>query len=310
MIPNTIHFVWSGKAFPSVFALAVHSAARHHPGWRIVVHAGIAPTGNTAWDGLSRVAEIRQREPRDILAAVPGFGERLLELHESIAPSYHAGRSNLIRLAILFSEGGWYLDFDTLTVGSLQELSRTASAVVGEELVWKDDETRVAKGFTPAMVPSSLAFGLSWALARLGISDRSPIERTLRALWSRPELNNAVLACESGHPWFHRLIELACQQDPSIRFALGPALVNRAWRDPGNAPLPRRLGPEAFYQFPPSQTSRYFRGGILPSQALVLHWCSSNHKNLLPLLGPDWIARHASSSPWAASAVPLMESIA
>ena len=136
------------------------------------------------------------------------------------------------------------------------------------------------------------------------------IERTLRALWSRPELNNAVLACESGHPWFRRLIELACQQDPSIRFALGPALVNRAWRDPGNAPLPQRLGPEAFYQFPPSQTSRYFRGGILPSQALVLHWCSSNHKSLLPLLGPDWIARHASSSPWAASAVPLMESIA
>lgn len=307
MIPTTIHFVWSGKTFPSVFALAVRSAAVANPGWKIVIHVGEQPVDNHAWESLRSIAEIRPNEPEEILAAVPEFGPHLVELHRRIAPQYHAGRSNLVRLAILVREGGWYLDFDTLAIGSFEGLSRTERAVVGEEWVWKDDEARVSRGFGPSMVPSAVAFGISWTLARLGISDRGMLETGLRHLWGRRELNNAVLACEPGNAWFRRLLELACRQDPSVRFALGPALVNRAWRDPGDAELPRRMAPEAFYQFPPSQTNRYFRGGVVPSGAIVLHWCSSNHKDILPRMDRDWIARHAASSPWAAHALLLQE---
>lgn len=310
VIPNTIHFVWSGRKFPSVFAFAVRSAAAANPGWKVLIHVDDEPVGVPEWESLRSVAEILPGRPEDILGAVPGFGSRLVDLHRSIAPQYHAGRSNLVRLAILAREGGWYLDFDTLVVGSLADLSRAEQAVVGEELVWKDDEARVAKGFSASMIPSSVAFGLSWVLARIGISDRSPLESALRRFWGRRELNNAVLACEPGHPWFTRLLELACGQDPSIRFALGPALVNRAWREPGGAELPRRMGPEAFYQFPPSQTCRYFRRGRLPPGALVLHWCSSNHKDILPRMDRDWIADHAGSSPWAAHALSLLETLA
>lgn len=310
MIPNTIHFVWSGRTFPEVFALAVHSAAARNPGWKVVVHVGEEPEGNPSWEGMRKVAEIRRQDPEALLASVPDVGNRLVELHRRIAPGYHAGRSNLVRLAILLVEGGWYLDFDTLTVGSFDALSREANAVVGEEMVWKHDELRVSSGYRISMIPSTVAFGISWMLARIGVSDRSLLERGLRRIWGRPELNNAVLACERGHPWFRRMVEQACEQDPSVRFALGPALVNRAWREPGDAPLPRRLGAEAFYQFPPSQTNRYFEGGTLPHGALVLHWCSSNHKPLLPRLDSDWIAKHASSSPWAAQAFPHMESMA
>lgn len=308
VIPSTIHFVWSGKDFPSVFALAVRSAAAANPGWKVVIHAGLEPEGNEAWERLRSVAEIRRQDPEELLAAVPEFGSRLVELHRAIAPRYHAGRSNLVRLAALVREGGWYLDFDTLAIGSFEALSRTESAVVGEEWVWKDDEARVARGFSLSMIPSSVAFGLSWAAARIAVSDSGVVERTLRRVWGRRELNNAVLACEPGHPWFVRLLELACSQDPSVRFALGPSLVNRGWREPGAATLPRRMGPEAFYQFPPSQTCRYFRGGALPPGALVLHWCSSNHKDLLPRLDARWAARHAASSPWAAHAFPYLES--
>lgn len=307
VIPNTIHFVWSGKSFPSVFALAVHSAARSNPGWKVVVHVDDEPVDDPAWEGMRRAAEIRRRDPLEILEAVPRFGARLVELHRAVPPRYHAGRSNLVRLAILANEGGWYLDFDTLSVASLEALSRTERAVVGEEWVWKDDEARVARGFGLSMAPSATAFGLSWALARLGFPDRGFPETALRRLWGRRELNNAVLACEPGHPWFLRLLELACGQDPSVRFALGPALVNLAWREPGDAERPRRMGPEAFYQFPPSQTARYFRGGRLPQGALVLHWCSSNHKDLLPRIDAGWVASHADSSPWAFHASPYME---
>lgn len=307
VIPTTIHFVWSGPRFPSAFALAVRSAAARHPGWKIVVHVGEEPSGVPAWESLRACAEIRPIDPEALLGSVAGFGPRLVELHRAIAPQYHAGRSNLVRLAILVAEGGWYLDFDTLTIGSLETLSVAHDAVVGEEWVWKHDEARVAGGYRLSMVPSSLAFGLSWVLARAGLSDRSALERGLRSVWGRPELNNAVLACSAGHPWFVRLLELATRQDPSVRFALGPALVNLGWRDPAAAPRPHRLEPSAFYQFPPSQTNRYFHGGPLPEDALVLHWCSSNHRDLLPQLDAAWIASHVRTSPWAAHALPLLE---
>lgn len=311
VIPRNIHFVWSGPRFPAAFALAVHSAAAKHPGWGIVVHVGEEPAGVPAWESLRKVAEIRKIRPEELLGSVPGVGPRLVELHAAIAPTYHAGRSNLVRLAILVREGGWYLDFDTLTIGSLDGLSAAHRAVVGEEWVWNHDEERVRDGYRLGMVPSSAAFGLSWALARAGWPAGSSLESFLRSRWGRLELNNAVLACRSGDPWFVRLLELATQQDPSVRFALGPSLVNRAWREPGEAPLPHRMPPQAFYQFPPSQTNRYFAGGAdtLPEEALILHWCSSNHRDLLPVLGKDWIARHAASSPWARFALPHLENL-
>ncbi len=307
MIPTTIHFVWSGQRFPSAFALAVRSAAACHPGWRVVVHVGDEPRGVPAWESLRGIADIRPIDPEALLGGVAEFGPRLVELHRAIAPQYHAGRSNLVRLAILATEGGWYLDFDTLTVGSFASLSRAHDAVVGEEWVWKHDEARVAGGYRLSMVPSSLAFGISWLAARAGLSDQSALERGLRAVWGRPELNNAVLACAPGNPWFTRLLELATRQNPSVRFALGPALVNLGWREPAGAELPHRLPPAAFYQYPPSQTSRYFRGGPLPADALVLHWCSSNHRDLLPHLDAAWIASHVHTSPWAAFALPHLE---
>jgi len=307
VIPSTIHFVWSGKRFPHAFALAVHSAAARHPGWRIVVHVDLEPEGVPGWESLRSVAEIRRIESETLLAGVPEVGGRLLELHRAIAPTYPAGRSNLVRLAVLLQEGGWYLDFDTLCIGSLADLSRSQHAVVGEEWVWNHDEERVASGYRVSMIPSSIAFGASWALARLGLPATSALEGTLRSIWGRKELNNAVLACEPGDPWFARLLELATRQDPAVRFSLGPSLVNLGWREPGSAPLPHRMAPEAFYQFPPSQTARYFQPGALPDEALILHWCSSNHKDLLPRLGRDWIAKHANSSPWARHALPYLE---
>ena len=311
VIPRNIHFVWSGQRFPSAFALAVHSAAGRHPDWKIVVHVGDEPTGNPAWESLRGVAEIRRIHALELLEAVPGVGSRLVELHEAIAPQYHAGRSNLVRLAILVREGGWYLDFDTLTIASLESLSRDHQAIVGEEWVWNHDEERVRAGYRLGMIPSTVAFGLSWLLARAGLPADSALERALRSLWGRLELNNAVLACESGNPWFTRLLELATRQDPAVRFALGPALVNLAWREPGEASLPLRLPPSAFYQFPPSQTNRYFGGGAgtLPEDALILHWCSSNHRDILADLGKDWVARHATSSPWARCALPHTENL-
>ena len=158
------------------------------------------------------------------------------------------------------------------------------------------------------MLPSLAAFSASWLGARAGLRDRGLLERGLRRLWSRPELNNAVLACEPGHSWIRRLLDLALEQDPAVRFSLGPGLVNLGWSRPGAAEPPLRALPAVFYQFPPSQTSRYFQGPIdaLPPEAAVLHWCSSNHRKLVSALTPDAVRANAARGPWFRRAVEFL----
>ncbi len=309
MIPKLIHFVWSGKSFPFPFALAVKSAVLRHPGWRVRLHVGVEPVGNPHWESILPLVEVSREDPETVLARVETHGARLVELHRAVPASYPAGRSNLVRLAILASEGGWYLDFDTLCAGRLDTIA-TEGAAIGEEWVWRYDQERVSRGFSVRMVPSVVAFAASWMGARAGLLRPDGMtESVLRRIWGRKELNNAVIGAEPGHPWIARLLELACAQDPAIRFALGPALVNLGWNDPGSAPRPLRVPSEGFYQFPPSQTCRYFRAPRrdLPRQAVILHWCSSNHREWVKTVDATRVVSGAERGPWYREAAALLE---
>lgn len=297
VIPHKIHFVWSGKRFPLPFALAIRSARQVHPDWDIQLHIGTHPESRW-WDEVSGLGTIRDMDPEGLLESVPGIGARLVDLHRAVPASYPAGRSNLERLAILQLEGGWYLDCDTLCLAPLDTVA-TQGEVVGEEWVWRHDQLRVTSGLSPVMIPSISAFSISYVLARLGLPATSRLESGLRSVWGRLELNNAVLASPPNGPWIRQLLSLALTQDPAIRFSLGPGLVNLGWEQPGDAPKPRRMGAEAFYQFPPSQTSRYFqRDTVLPENAAVLHWCSSNHRKMVGTITPEIVRERAAMGPW------------
>ena len=305
VIPKKIHFVWSGKSFPFAFSLAVRSAVSRHPGWTVVLHVGDEPQGNPHWDSILPLVEVRREDPEAVLGRVPGLGQQLVDLHRAVPPSYPAGRSNLVRLAVLASEGGWYLDFDTLCAAPLDSVA-TRGAVIGEEWVWRHDQERVSRGFALKMVPSVVAFAISWVGARTNLLRPDGwTESVLRKIWGRKELNNAVIAATPGHSWILRLLELACEQDPTVRFALGPALVNLGWTHFGDAQRPLRVPPQGFYQFPPSQTSRYFRAPRrdLPGGAVVLHWCSSNHRELVKRLDAAAVRANADRGPWFREAV-------
>jgi len=307
LIPKTIHFLWSGKTFPYPFYLAVLSARKIHPDWDILLHSSQEPQ-SPWWNRALEIAQVRRESPESWLESVPDIGPRLVDLYNRVPLDYPAGKSNMIRLAVLLREGGWYLDCDTLCIRPLSEVA-TTGAVVGEELVWAHDEERVTTGFRLGMLPSVAAFSASWLGARAGLSPTNPVERALRGLWSRPELNNAVLAAEPGNAWIARLLELALEQDPAVRFALGPGLVNLGWRRPGTAALPLRAPTNAFYQFPPSQTSRYFQGALkdLPAGAAVLHWCSSNHRKLVAAMTPEAVKANAGRGPWFEAASRLVD---
>jgi Glycosyltransferase sugar-binding region containing DXD motif len=301
-IPRRLHFLWDGQGFQPPYAAAVTSARRHHPDWEIILHSGDAPRNNAWWDSLASISRTEILTPEIAAQDLPIAAADFLELYRRV--NYPAGRSNLLRLSVLWKSGGVYLDLDTACVAPLDDLL-DQGAFVGEEVVWKHDNERVERGFLPRMVATFSAFVISWLAARAGLWRSSSLpEALLRKVWGSRELNNAVIGARAGHPWVRLLLEMALEADPTVRFALGPALFNRAWARgvEQGVEMPERHAPEVFYQFPPSQTVRFFGACCreeLPLGARVLHWCSSNHRKDLPLLTPEWANRHSKCSLWA-----------
>ncbi len=286
------------------------SARKQHPGWNILLHSGDVPRGNSAWDEVAPLGELRSLTPESAAEDLPISSADYLNCYRRI--NYPAGRANLQRLSVLWKLGGVYLDLDTVCLRPLDDLL-TEGAFVGEEIVWRHDNERVERGFRPKMAVSAAAFGLSWAAARLGLwSSHSLPERGLRCLWGAPELNNAVIGATPRHPWIKLLLEMALEADPTVRFSLGPALFNRAWHraQETGVPLPVRHAPECFYVFPPSQTVRFFgscRRDVLPSEARLLHWCSSNHHGDMAHLTREWAGAHREESFWASAVAAISD---
>ena len=91
MIPRVLHQIWVGPAgFPDEFAAYAETWRRHHPGWEYRL-----------WTEAEIPAELRRPEARERLR-MP------------------AERSDILRLEILWREGGVYVDTDFECRGSLE----------------------------------------------------------------------------------------------------------------------------------------------------------------------------------------------
>lgn len=298
-LPRHFHLIWMGRQFPFIYRLAVESLFQSNPGARITVHYADPPE-NADWRALGAKAELREIDWEALLKDLPQ-GEAIRRVYSRVSAGYPAGKSNILRYLILYREGGVYLDFDTLTVRDYAPLL-ALPGFIGEEIVFRCDDDRIAGKAGPEILPFGAAFGLSYALSRLnarwlgGLEPLEALDRLLRRAWGAPKLNNAVLACAPGNAFFGRALELLPQTDPFMRFSLGPMLMNRTFADlraglgneagpesGGEAAIPiRRLPPPYFYLIPPSQTFRFFEGPApaLPEETFSLHWCSSNHRAL------------------------------
>ena len=290
MIPLRFHFIWIGREFPFVNRLAVESVLQTHPGAKIVVHYQNPPENNPDWEALKLKAEFQPIELDVWLRNLPPALQSLGRVLEQVSASYPAGRSNILRYLILHHEGGIYLDFDTLTLKSFVPLLENP-AFIGEEEVFRCDDDRVAGKYTwdfPLMgALFGLSYGLSYAntrwLKNLGVLNAA--NHSLMKIWTARKLNNAILGSEPGNPFFAKALELIPDTPAGMRFALGPMLMNRVYETEAAKSI-RRLDKNLFYSIPPSQTFRFFQGpaNTIPDEAVAIHWCSSNHRELAPTL--------------------------
>jgi len=309
-IPARAHFCWIGTSLPWVYAFAVLSAAERSGLPEIVVHhtdpldedAAVAALRQTPHVRLSRI---------DPTAYLMQAGQKL-GAGDALTVSYHrltnpAARIDILRAAILYLEGGMYLDMDTVTTSSLLPLLNTRQFVGCEFIIWPHF-ARTSR--SPALWVRSLTLDLARKMMR-----RTPrgwkMFRLIEKFCYRG-INNAVMGAEAGSPLFedylHAMVRVPpeCQPQP---YALGPDLlqevVGRYARDDLTI-----QEPHVFYPLPPEISEHWFRisrsvrlDAVLSAETRVVHWYASvGTKSRIALIDPNYVRKHRESQLYSALA--------
>jgi hypothetical protein len=251
---------------------------------------------------LSRIDPIAYLEQAEQKVAV---GNGLTETYRRLANP--AARIDVLRAAILYFEGGMYLDMDTVTTSTLLPLLNTRQFVGCEFIIWPHF-ARTSR--SPALWARSLALDVTRKMMR-----RMPggwrIFRLIEKFCYRG-INNAVMGAEAGSPLFEdylrAMVAVPAERQPQP-YALGPDLlqevVGRYDRDDLTI-----QEPHVFYPLPPEISEHWFRIGrsprldvVLSAETRVVHWYASvRTKSLVALIDPNYVRQHRESQLYSALA--------
>jgi hypothetical protein len=307
-IPARAHFCWIGPALPWAYVFSVLSAAARSQMDEIVLHHTDALEAGPAHSALRQAPGVRldRIDPHACLAAAGeplGLGHQLTALYDRL--SSRVQRADVLRAAILYLQGGIYLDLDTITVASLRPLLAVPQFIGTELIVW------------PHWVRTSRA-PLVWA-RHLALD---VLRTTLRKLpngwrifryaepWYFKGVNNAVMGAEARAPLMAAYLRAMTtlpvdrQTEP---YALGPDLLQTLIGGFAADQL-RILEPAVFYPLAPEISEHWFRPRrgaqrqyVLPPETLVVHWYASvRSKPYVALIDPAYIRAHAETQFYSA----------
>lgn len=291
-IPSRSVFVWFGSSLPLFAELAIRSVLRHDPGDRVVLYSG---------DGLKHVPPALKQDPRfevreirieELLkragnvarsSAQPDLDtERLRRVWNVLTTP--AARSNMVRLLDMYSEGGVYLDTDTLTLKSLAPLRRYPAFCGMEYILWPWNLRR--RSPIDWWVRRPLLTGVRGLLSV--VPGGHELNRPLLSQYTLA-VNNAVLGFHEGHPALHRALQRIAglaRSQWTKRYRLGSHLMQEVLgeqpeHEDGRVHL---CPPEYFYPVGPVLSAHYFRRSPDPvrlsrqltdEKTYVIHWYAS-----------------------------------
>lgn len=310
-IPNRIIFIWFGPRLNFASYLAVASAVMHCRPERV----DLIVDGLEESDPITRLIAALdgvhfRRNPRDMVASVPRWGPQLTEVYDDLERP--EAKANLVRLAALQTDGGVYLDFDTLTVRDLGPLRCEYEGFIGLEHVTVPALSRVPKWLShPSRVVRQ-----KWR----GHLARHPegVARFRRAeAWYPRAVNNAVLGSSADNPAIGAALRAMAEVpagDRRTRFILGTHLMQRVTQ---NRTIPGLtvLSPSAFYPLGPRISRHWFvegskskLGEYLTPETFVIHWYNSNEKDV-GSIDPAWVENKRESVAFAHLASDLLNQI-
>ncbi|NPD65197.1 glycosyl transferase [Lichenicola cladoniae] len=281
-IPQRLHFCWIGPSLPWAYAFAVLSAAKRGELEEVVLHHTDLLDDSAQVEALRRTHGIRlsRIDPTACLSETArglGLGDGLIDLYERLDKPVM--RSDVLRAAILYMNGGIYADLDTITVASLLPLTEAAAFVGSEFIVWPPS-ARLSR--SPMVLGRHLLLDLIRKVLRQMPGGWRPFRRFERFYVRR--LNNAIMGAEAKSPllaaYLTAMVDLP--QDRALQpYALGPHLLNEVVQrsDPGLLVVPE---PRVFSPLAPEISAHWFRTGrtvplaaILSTETRIVHWYAS-----------------------------------
>jgi hypothetical protein len=301
-IPKIAHFCWIGSRLPWAYAFAVLSAAARGGMDEVILHHTDELENGPVLRALRQTPGTRlsRTDPRACLASVQatlGLAERLTGLYDRL--SSPVMRADLLRAAILHSQGGVYLDLDTLTVAPLQPLLGVPQFIGLEYIVWPH---WVRSSRSPLVWARHLTLDVMRKAMR-----RAPqgwrVFRLVQELYFRG-VNNAVMGGVPGAPLFEVYLRAMAALPPARLvepYALGPDLLQEILdRDP--PPGLTIHAPEVFYPLPPEISEHWFRpcpdaeavlGAVLSPDTRVVHWYASvRSRSRVAQISPGYVRAH------------------
>jgi len=247
--------------------------------------------------------------PRTLFERLGSLGAPLTELHDKL--NKPNARANMVRAAILATEGGVYLDTDTITVKSLDAL-RAAPVFCGRERVVLPAALIRDKRLRRVMK--------SWSLMALREACRQAPQgwRWFRHVepWYPTAVNNAVVGAQPDHPLMRALVQAMVDLPASrhhVPYALGTHLLqDRVAQYEGDDLVVHP--PAVFFPLGPEISHHWFRmradtplDEVLADDTHVVHWYASvRTKNIAPHIDEAYVRAHASRQLFSALALPVI----
>lgn len=298
-IPARVHFCWIGPVLPWAYVFAVLSAAAQGQMDEVILHHTDELADTPALAALHAAAGVRlvRIDPRACLAeagAQLALGEGLIGLYAGLTSPVQ--RADVLRAAILFLQGGIYLDLDTITVASLRPLLAAPQFVGTEYIVWPH---WVRTSRSPLVWARHLALDVLRKVLRLSPGGWRGFQYVEG--WYFKGVNNAIMGAAPGAPLFAAYLRAMLRLPVAQRtqaYALGPDLLQGLT---GQFPAEELVihEPGVFYPLAPEISEHWFRLGraalaqALRPQTLVVHWYASvRSKPHVARIDPGYIRAH------------------
>ena len=299
-IPPVLHFCWIGRTLPWAYAFALLSAAARSQLAEVVLHHTDALAEDDAVRALRAAPGIRlsRLDPATLLLEAGdrlGLADRLALLHARLDDPVQ--RSDVLRLAILYTSGGIYADLDTVTVASLRPLLDAEAFVGTEPIVW----TQAARASrSPRTVARAVGLDLGRKLCRTLPHGWIPWRRVERLYGL--SVNNAVMGAAAGAALMADCLRATVELAPArqrARYGLGPHLLAGVVGD-RERPDVTVHEPRLFYPLPPEISEHWFRRvrrpelrSVLGAETRIVHWYASvRTRARVALIDPAYIGRH------------------
>ncbi len=299
-IPARVHFCWIGTRLPWAYVFAVLSAAERSGFPDVILHHTDALDDGAELRALIHAAGVTLHQIDPIAYLIEtgdelGVGDQLATLYRRIGSPVM--RSDILRAAILFQQGGIYLDLDTVTVASLLPLLDATQFVGSEYIVWPQF---VRASRSPLLWARALTLDLlRKAMCRM--TDGWQSFRRVERFYYRG-VNNAVMGAQARSELMARYLRAMPAITPERlqqAYSLGPELLQQMVDHDGPGDLVIH-DPRVFYPLPPEISEHWFRmrdavrlDVVLSAETRVVHWYASvRTKSLVALVTPAYVREH------------------